>query len=291
MAAPVNNAMTVICTADDFGIGLATSRGIVAAHLQGPVTCTSVMTTRPESFAASVELLPECPQLELGLHFVWSGSGNRPLVATAASGFVTKAGSFYDLAFLWGRVLTGRVQNRAVVDEMMAQTEAFERATGQRPAYVDGHHHAHELRPAAMALVELASAGHLPKLSRLSAEVGRSYGPPLKRRIARHWAKVARPLFTDADIKTNDHFVGMLSARELLADNPWRQQLESISAVPAGTVVEWVVHPGEPDESLRGVDGYIEGRALELNALIGGTRDAAWSDLRLVPKSAALSRV
>jgi chitin disaccharide deacetylase len=283
---------TVICTADDFGIGLETSRGIVSAHLQGPVTCTSVMTTRPDALAASTQLLAECPRLELGLHFVCSGGGNRPLVATRASGFVGRDGAFLGLATLWGRVLAGRVDSAAAEDEMAAQTAVFVGAIGRPPAYVDGHHHAHQLGPMAKALVRLVAKGALPPRSRLTREEGKGVGPGLKRRIARRWAAGAGPLFAAQGVAVNDHFFGMLISTDLLRGNPWGRQIDAVRKLPAsaGRVVEWVVHPGEPDESLRGVDPYVEGRPLELNALIGGQQTGLWDGLNLVGKCVALAK-
>ena len=35
--------LALIVTADDFGLGPATSEGIIRAHLEGPVTATSMM--------------------------------------------------------------------------------------------------------------------------------------------------------------------------------------------------------------------------------------------------------
>src|SRR5687767_6454773 len=95
--APVN----LIVTADDFGIGLETSRGIIRAHLDGPVTSASLMTVTADHAARSVPLLAEAPRLEVGLHLVLSGSC-RPLAATTrrASKLLTRAGTFLPLPWL-----------------------------------------------------------------------------------------------------------------------------------------------------------------------------------------------
>src|SRR5687768_16540210 len=103
-ASPLN----LIVTADDFGIGLETSRGIVHAHLNGPVTCASLMTVTADHAARSVPLLADAPRLEVGLHLVMSGC-DRPLAATRSSGLLGRDGRFLPLPKLILRSLTWRI--------------------------------------------------------------------------------------------------------------------------------------------------------------------------------------
>src|ERR1035438_4244460 len=88
----------LVITADDFGIGVATSRGIVGAHLRGTVTATSLMTVTGDHAAASVALLAESPRLEVGLHLVLTGAGHGPLAAGRAAGLGGGDGRFGSLA-------------------------------------------------------------------------------------------------------------------------------------------------------------------------------------------------
>ena len=88
-------------TADDFGIGLATSRGIIDAHLNGPVTATSVMTVTGDHLKRSVPLLSAAPNLETGIHLVLTRCGEKPLMARESSGLVGRDGEFHTNGKLW----------------------------------------------------------------------------------------------------------------------------------------------------------------------------------------------
>src|SRR5438874_1644761 len=101
-AAPLPDPpQALIVTADDFGFGVATSRGIIRAHRAGVVTAASLMAVTGDHAAASVELLGDAPRLEVGLHLVLSGPPQRPLVAGRSSGLVRRDGAFHPL----GRIM------------------------------------------------------------------------------------------------------------------------------------------------------------------------------------------
>ena len=58
----------LIVNADDFGLSRCVNEGIIEAHRNGIVTSTSLMVNRPGAEHAS-ELVRDCPDLGLGLHF------------------------------------------------------------------------------------------------------------------------------------------------------------------------------------------------------------------------------
>ena len=62
------SSASLIVTADDFGFGVPTSRGIIRAHQAGVVTSTSLMVVTGEHAKASIPLLEHAPKLEVGLH-------------------------------------------------------------------------------------------------------------------------------------------------------------------------------------------------------------------------------
>ena len=279
--------LNLIVTADDFGIGLATSRGIVAAHLHGPVTATSLMTVTGDHARRSVPLLADAPNLDVGLHLTLTRCGERPIVARESSGLVDRRGDFLTLGKLWARGLLGKLDVNGVADEIAAQAEQFHKLLdGRLPTHVDGHHHAHQVPVVREALLLVMENRLLPPVTRTTVEppgVRVWVGPKrAKRAAANALGRGARRAFARRWVWANDHFVGMIANRDLRHPRPWRRFLRHL---PAAGVVEWCVHPGEADESLAGRDGYVRQRPVELAAL---TDPAGWEHLRpnLARKSA-----
>jgi predicted glycoside hydrolase/deacetylase ChbG (UPF0249 family) len=99
----------------------------------------------------------------------------------------------------------------------------------------------------------------------------------VKRLAARWLGKSASNTFSQRWIWTNDSFFGMLSPMDLKRPFPWDNYL---SALPESGVIEWVVHPGLPDETLRDRDDYHTARPVELAALTSPAGAAHWQHLR-----------
>ncbi len=102
----------MVVTADDFGIGLKTSQGIIQAHLRGPVTATSLMSITGDHVRSSIPLLADAPNLDVGLHVVLTSCGEKAVVARESSGLVDKDGYFFSNGKLWIKALTGRLNRR-----------------------------------------------------------------------------------------------------------------------------------------------------------------------------------
>lgn len=272
-------SFSLIVTADDFGFGPGVSRGIIQAHLHGPVTATSAMAICHESLNRCVPMLEEAPQLELGLHFVLTG-GLRPLTNLRGSGLVDRAGNLLGNDRLWVQAFSGKVNRRAVYQELCEQARMFTKIVGQPPAYVDAHHHAHQLPCVREALVQAMKQEVVPSITRLSIEPPwmRKVGESRVRRTAANFiGQCCKPLFKHSNIQSNDYFFGMLSLRELSQPFPWYSQ---VGALRCASVVEWVVHPGEFDESIAGHDTYVKERAVELAALTDPALRVHWQRLR-----------
>jgi predicted glycoside hydrolase/deacetylase ChbG (UPF0249 family) len=267
-----------VVAADDFGIGVDTSRGIVDAALRGPVTCTSALAVA-DACQASLPLLDEAPGLELGLHVALTG-GFRPLAATRASGLVGRDGRLGGLPALFLGCLAGRVSRAAVRDEIAAQVERLRRMAGRAPVYFDGHHHVHEFPLVREVVVELVRERVLPGVTRVTVEPPalrrRAPGARARRAVLDQLGRRARALFAAHGLPANDTLFGTVGRRELAAGFPWAAHLAHL---PAGGVVEWMVHPGRPDPTLRGVDPYVEERVAEWRALTAPEHRAAWAGL------------
>lgn len=273
--------LSLIVTADDFGIGKKTSAGIIRAHLQGPVTAASLMSITGDHVRASVPLLADAPNLEVGLHLVLTRCGEKPVMARQSSGLVDRDGEFFSNGKLWIRAFTGKLDPLGVADEIAAQTELFHKLVGRPPAYVDGHHHSHQLPIVREALLDVMGHHLLPRITRVTTEpasIRRKVGSVrLKRKAARFLGGQAAAAFATRWVWSNDSFFGMLSRTDLRRPFPWDRYLANL---PDQGVVEWVVHPGEPDETLGGRDDYAAARAVELAALTDPGRAKAWEHLR-----------
>ena len=273
--------LSVVVTADDFGIGVETSRGIIEAHLRGPVTATSLMAITGDHARASIPLLGKAPNLEVGLHVVLTRCGHKPLAATKASGLVDRAGNFHTNGGLWIRAFSGRLNQEGVAEEIAAQAEMFKRLMGRLPAYVDSHHHSHQLPTVRQALVEVIEKGIVPGVARTTEETDamkkRVPSAKTRRAAARLIGRRAAREFRAAKIWANDYFFGMLDPADFKLDFPWRAYFE---VLPESGVVEWIVHPGFADETLKGRDDYLAERAVELDRLTNPQIAAAWEPIR-----------
>ena len=279
MESPV--PFSLIVTADDFGIGRKTSEGIIRAHLHGPVTAASLMTITGDHARASVPLLAEAPNLDVGLHLVLTRCGEKPIMARPSSGLVDRYGEFLTNGKLWIKAFTGKLDQVGVADEIAAQTELFHKLVGRAPDYVDGHHHAHQLPIVREALLDVMAADLLPRVTRVTTEASsiewKVGSAKIRRMAARFLGRQAADRFLKGWVWNNDSFFGMLSAGDLRRAFPWDRYLK---ALPETGVIEWVVHPGLPDETLAGRDDYNAARSIELEALISEAGVKKWEHLR-----------
>jgi predicted glycoside hydrolase/deacetylase ChbG (UPF0249 family) len=268
----------LVVTADDFGIGVATSQGIAEAAGLGPVTATSALAVAP-AFEASLPLLAQAPAMEIGLHVALTGRF-RPLVATPASGFVERDGHFGTPGRLLLACLSRRVSSAALADEIEAQVERFRRLIGRSPAHFDGHHHVHEWPAIRDVVARLAADDVLPRITRVTIEPDgvrrRVPGDRVRRWILDGLGRKAREVFRAAGLAINDSMFGPLMPSRPDPGFPWAAYLAQL---PAEGAVEWVVHPGRPDPTLRAIDWYAEGRVVEWQALTAPEHRVLWEGL------------
>jgi predicted glycoside hydrolase/deacetylase ChbG (UPF0249 family) len=172
------------------------------------------------------------------------------------------------------------VSSTAVAEEVEAQVERFRRLTGRSPAHFDGHHHVHEWPVIRDVVARLAADDVLPRITRVTMEPDgvrrRVPGDRVRRRILDGLGRKAREVFRTAGLTTNDSLFGLLVPARPTPGFPWTAHLAQL---PADGVVEWMVHPGLPDPSLRAIDSYVEGRVVEWQALTAPEHRALWDGL------------
>jgi predicted glycoside hydrolase/deacetylase ChbG (UPF0249 family) len=129
----------LVVNADDFGIDVAVSRGIIAAHRDGIVTSTSLLGNA-EGLDSARALLTEAPGLGVGVHVALSGG--RPISPPQQiPSLVGPDGAFFargqQLIAAWarGRVVAGDVERE--IDAQVARV----RNAGIAVDHLDTHHH------------------------------------------------------------------------------------------------------------------------------------------------------
>jgi predicted glycoside hydrolase/deacetylase ChbG (UPF0249 family) len=267
----VEGTRYLIVTADDFGIGPETSRGILDLAAAGRVTNTVLLVNSPYSAAAVQAWRQAGASLELGWHPCLTL--DRPLLPPdQVPSLVAANGRFHRLNVLAWRLLSRQVRFNELVAELAAQYRRFVDLVGHPPTVVNSHHHV-------QVFPRIGAA-----LRRMLRDAG---GVPYLRRIQESWRTLtqvpgARPkrLFLTAlgivegrrqhqrGLQGNDWLTGITNPAHV--HDP-QFHVRWLKSVP-GKVVELTCHPGYRDETLIGrdctaADGQQERRVRELELL------------------------
>jgi len=286
----------LLVTADDFGIGVETSRGILDLAARGVVTSTVLLVNSP--FAAESVAL-------------WRRLGGRPelgwhpcltidapvLPPDRVPTLVDADGRFLPLGGFLKRLVRGRVSPTEVEAEFRAQYRRFLDLVGHPPANVNAHHHVHVFAPVGDALARVL-AGQAPR--------------PYLRRVAEPWRTLSRVPGARIKRAVLTRVGGRAARRQARADLPGNEWLLGVTDPPfvraadffprwlraaPGRVVELTCHPGYFDPTLDGRDGTAaDGHLHRRPAEFDGLRDprfraaVAAAGFTLVP-AADLARV
>jgi predicted glycoside hydrolase/deacetylase ChbG (UPF0249 family) len=264
-------ARRLLVVADDYGIGPATSAGILALCRSGPVTATVLLTNSPYAEAAVRAWRAACPPADLGWHPALTL--DRPVApAGQVASLVGHDGRFHSLGGLMMRLGLKKIRPTEVYAEFAAQLDRFRELTGQWPAVVNSHHHIQvfPLIGAALRAV-LRDLGIRPYLRRVRE--------PLRSLALVPGARLKRAFLTMKGRRE--------SRRQSVEGFPGADFLAGITDPPCvrrseffarwlrrcpGEVVELTCHPGDEDESLlgrdaRAGDGQLERRPAERDLL------------------------
>ncbi|MGH2981891.1 MAG: ChbG/HpnK family deacetylase [Solirubrobacterales bacterium] len=217
MTAVPDQAGHLIITADDWGYSARYNAGIEQAARAGAVDAVSVMVDRA---ACDPTPLLECG-VEVGLHLEPPESEGQ----------------------------------RELLEAPQRQAEAFERAFGRPPAYIDGHHHCHAALPIATPAEDLALQLRVPLRA-----VGEDHRFRLEER----------------GIASADRLVGRMHETEPALPRVLVEALEE-ETLPWGTT-EWVVHPGHSDPESG--SGYDRGREEDLALVLELARNETLAGAR-----------
>jgi len=254
-------ARFLVVTADDFGIGPETSRGILDLAARGAVTSTVMLVNSPHAADGVAMWRAAGRPVELGWHPCLTLDA-PVLPPGVVPSLVGPDGRFRSLGGLMARVALGRVRGAEVEAEFRAQYLRFVELVGSAPANVNAHHHVHVFRVVGAALARvLAGPGRRPFVRRVveprhtlaripGARVKRAFLSRLGRRAAR-WQAAAGLPGCDALLGITDP--GCLGDPQFFPR--WL-------AAGRGRSVELTCHPGHLDPALVGRDGTLAGGQL-----------------------------
>jgi len=267
----VNGKRYLIVTADDFGIGPATSLGILDLAVQGLVTGTVLLVNSPFAEQAVRAWNQAGRPVELGWHPALTL--DRPVLpAERVPSLVDAEGRFWPLSSFLRRICTGRIHASEVEAELRAQYQRFLDLVGAPPAVVNTHHHIQIFPPVGPILVEiLARQRPLPYVRRIReawATLFHVGGARVKRLALSVLGRRMVHRQTAAGFPGNDTLIGVTDP-PCVADEEFLPRW--LAHVP-GRVVELTCHPGYLDTTLLGrdatpQDGQMRRRVHELERL------------------------
>jgi predicted glycoside hydrolase/deacetylase ChbG (UPF0249 family) len=261
----------LLVTADDFGIGPATSQGILDLAADGLVTGTVLLVNSPYAEKAVRAWRKAGRPTELGWHPCLTL--DRPILPPSrVPSLVTADGRFHGLGRLLSRLSLGRIRARELEAELRAQCIRFHDLVGQMPRLVNTHHHVQVFPPIGAILRQI---------------LGKHQPLPYLRCIREPWSMLVRIPGARCKRALLTALGRREARRQLLAGFPGNDWLAGITNPPCvhdleflarwlsqipGQVVELTCHPGHLDQTLVGrdctaTDGHLQRRVSEFHLL------------------------
>jgi predicted glycoside hydrolase/deacetylase ChbG (UPF0249 family) len=255
----------LIVNADDLGLSIEVTQGILEAHQNGIVTSTSLMVNMPAAEESVNMVLEQAPGLGIGLHINFTaGVPSSPV--EQVPDLVAEAGEF--------RSNREQVANLYSVDfgqlhaELSAQLRRFEELVGRPPDHLDSHHHITYLHPRAVTMM---------------AQLAVNLGIPIRKAIPDRATALATVvelgLAADESQAAGqvDELLSAVSATKVVMPDRFiaeffgqRATMGDLLNLLIDTqegITELMCHPAAPGESLKALTGYADRRADELEIL------------------------
>ena len=246
----------LVVTADDFGIGPETTRGILDLAARGIVTSTVLLSNSPHAAEGVAHWRQAGATLELGWHPCLTIDA-PVLPAEQVPTLVDANGRFPRLGTLLKRLIRGRVNRIEIQSEFQAQYDRFVALTGFAPLAVNAHHHVHVFRPVGDALAAVLAQQHPRPFLRRVCEPARTFlrvpGARIKRLVLDRIGRGAAERQHVANLPGNDRLIGITDPPFVHRPDFFARWLRSTP----GQFVELSCHPGHLDLTLDGRDGTI----------------------------------
>lgn len=261
----------LVVTADDFGIGPETSRGILDLASEGAVTGTVLLVNSPYAEDAVRSWRRAHLTMQVGWHPCLTL--DRPILGVErVPSLVGEDGRFWRLGTFLQRLLLRKIRSEEIEAELAAQYARFLELIGHPPAVVNSHHHLQVFQPVGAILRRLlCSIRPLPYLRRVR-EPWRTLlavpGARSKRMVLSVLGRRSLQEERRLGFPGNDSLAGITDPA--CVTDP--QFLERWLTRMPGRVVELTCHPGYEDATLIGRDcqagdGQVERRVQEMRML------------------------
>jgi predicted glycoside hydrolase/deacetylase ChbG (UPF0249 family) len=256
----MNERRITLC-ADDYGISPAVNGAIRALMGSGRINATSVMAVAPSFNQSEADaLLKAAGQSEIGLHVTLTAPF-RPLSPDFAP---LRDGAFLPLTAMMLRAHLRSLQPALLAAEIASQFEAFKRAFGRPPDFVDGHQHIHifpQVRDAFLRVTKSAAPNAWVRQCERPGANGRL--ADLKALVLDRHSRYFRRLAERHGIRTNPAFAGTYAFRrgaDYAALFP-----TFLDGMPDGGLI--MCHPGKVDAELKRLDPVTDLREREFDFL------------------------
>jgi predicted glycoside hydrolase/deacetylase ChbG (UPF0249 family) len=261
----------LVVIADDFGIGPATSAGILELARKRLLTGTVLLVNSPFAEAGLASWRAAGKPLEMGWHP--NLTLDKPLLAREKiPSLVGRDGCFWPLATFMKRLLLGRIRPMEVGLEWRAQYHRFIDLLGHPPTIVNTHQHVGLFASIGSVLIgilhEQARRPYLRRVREPWSMLWRIRGARKKRTFLNTLGRRMSRWQASAGLPGNDWLAGVTDPRWVQSAGFFENWLRQIP----GQVVELSCHPGHWDRTLIGRDctahdGLLQRRVDELHLL------------------------
>jgi predicted glycoside hydrolase/deacetylase ChbG (UPF0249 family) len=243
----------LVVTADDFGIGDATSRAILDLAAARRITSTVLLVTSPYAEAAVHAWKRAGRPVELGWHPCLTLDRPSAPVSEVRS-LINGDGVFWPLGQFMRRLWLGRIRTGEIETELRAQYVRFRLLVGRAPLVVNAHHHVQVFKPIGAILQRiLARQQPVPYIRRIREPMQtlrRVPGARLKRAFLSWMGRGGAARQKEYGFPGNDWLAGITDP-PCVADPDFLTRW--LREIP-GRLVELTCHPGYLDQSLVGRD-------------------------------------
>ncbi len=247
---------TLLVTADDFGIGPRTSRGILDLAQRGVVTSSVLLANSPYAGDAVREWRKRGCPLELGWHpcLTLDAPISDP---ERVPSLVGGDGRFLPLGQFLKRLIRGRIRSDEIEIEFRAQLRKYSDLVGESPANVNAHHHVHIFGPVGRALRTVLGELDAKPFLRRVVEPMRTLtgirGARVKRFALTRFGRLAAKWQAAEGFPGAEWLLGITDPPFVHRDDFFAEWL----AVAPGQRVELTCHPGLLDATIEGRDGSL----------------------------------
>jgi predicted glycoside hydrolase/deacetylase ChbG (UPF0249 family) len=219
----------IIINADDYGLTIGCSLGIIKAMKDGLVTGTTVMINMPHA-QESIILAKENNIYSMGLHL--NLTYGKPMSDTnKVLSLVDDKGNFKKFNDI---ISSGDIEE--IKHELNMQVQAFMK-TGMKLTHIDSHHHIHMTE----------------KLQKLCVNIARVLDVPIR--------KINKPI-EEYNVVTTDVFYS-----DFYKDSVSVDLIKNLITKAPDGVTEIMTHPGYVDDVLINTSTYNTHRKIELDVL------------------------